>query len=403
VHCRLATNKNKMIIKDSNKKTKLLVAAVIAVIVLLVAGFFLWRIWQKDKNVSTDYIIPNVPYFGIHNHKGNNNVLGPETPSAVASILEYWNPGKNNLQEINDNVLAQLRYQEESSKYLSDFDKIKEAVYTLGDYNSEVVNLKISDLKTYVNQTIRTPLLVFLPVKTDQPIIINYSPVSVLIGVKEKESKLVFHNFWLGNNLEISYEDYSKMIDRMTPIMRNNYLVIQPKNLKEKLKEVEGRRNTPYPPRTSIMERGSEMFKNYAIAEGGSIMDIEEPTKTYLEKIIQDPEFENYFPPYMKVLTYSRLAQMYLLGNKDNLTAIKYAQMSIDLNHNIDQPFKDWMGYECAFNKPSHYGESSRPYVVMGDIQSKQNNISAAKDAYTKAFEIYPRSSVIRNKLQLTK
>jgi hypothetical protein len=386
-----------MIIEDSNKKTKLLFAVIIAVIILLVAGFFLWRIWQ-NKNVSADYIIPNVPYFGIHNHKGNNNVLGPETPSAVASILEYWNPGENSLQEINDNVLAELRDQGVSNENLLTFDKIKAAVSTLGDYNSEVVNLKVSDLKTYVNRAARTPLLVFLPVKADQPIGINYFPASVLIGVKEKENKLVFHNFWLGNNLEISYEDYSKMINNMAPNMRNNYLVIQPKKLNEKLKEVEGRRNTPYSSRTSIMEKGSEMLKNYAIAQEGSTMNIEEPTKTYLEKIIQDPEFENYFPPYLKVLVYSELAKIYL--DKDNSKAIEYVQLSIDLDHDIDQPFKDWMGYECALNSPSHYGESSRPYVLMGDIQIKQNNVSAANDAYAKALEISPKNLLIRNRLQ---
>ena len=86
------------------------------------------------------------------------------------------------------------------------------------------------------------------------------------------------------------------------------------------------------------------MFQNYALGDGAAMKGMYDIAQKYYSDALNDPKFEDYFPPYFKVLLFSRLAQVYLAqGNLDQ--AQIFAEKAVDLDQDLDKPFKDWPGY----------------------------------------------------------
>jgi len=382
----------------SNKKSKLyLVGVVILLFFIIGGGLWYWfktQIYQKTQieNKKIDYIIPGVPYIGIYNHKDLFSHIIGDTASAVASILEYWNPGKNNLVEIS------RAFRPRSGVLIGDNSIINFINKTYSDYNVERVNISIDEIKNYINPSSRTPLFLFLAIDRNQPLNVTYHPATVLIGIKESEKKLIFHNYWLGNNYEISYDEFNELWGRMRPDERNTYLVIRPKNLTEKLKELTSRETISYPQRSSIMEKAVNIFKNYAIGVGGNHLGLNNLAIDYFSRVIKDSNFEAYFPPYYKVMVLYQLGELFL-KQKDYSNALNYTNKAIELNQNLDKPFKDWPGYEVRSNKPDIIDRISGPYRVLGDIEKELKDFKKAKEAYEKALEIQPTNSAARRGL----
>ena len=85
-------------IRSKKQKFGVFVGLISLILIVVVAGL----IWRNGRNGQpsgqTNYVIPGAPYFGIFNHKGD---LGAEplydTDAAAATIMEYWNPGENDL------------------------------------------------------------------------------------------------------------------------------------------------------------------------------------------------------------------------------------------------------------------------------------------------------------------
>lgn len=380
-------------INNSNKpKLKYLL---LSAVLILCLGVLVWYLFtQPSGNSFQDYTIPGVPYIGIYNHSGELSNLSGDTASAVASILEYWNPEKNNLVGINQAIMSR------TGILIGENTVMNLIRNDYGNYKVEKVKIEINEIKKYINPKIKTPLFLFLPIDKDQPLIITYYPATVLIGIKESEQKLVFHNYWLGNNYEVTYDDFNKLQERMRPDERNFYLVIQPKNLKEKIREINQRTTSSYPERTSIMKEAEAMFKNYAIERGANILSLNEVAIDYSLKVINDSNFEFYFPPYSKVRVLYELGEL-LLKQKDYPNALNYTNKAIELNQDLDKPFKDWPGYEIRSNKPDIIDRISGPYRVLGDIYKGLEDFSKSKEAYEKALEINPfNSGAVRN-LQL--
>jgi len=375
-----------------NKKNNLILF--IAIIVFLGALILSWYLFFKPQTVKvTDYIISNVPYVGIHNHKGLLSYAGGDTESAVTSILEYWNPGKNNLTEIN-------RYFSQYRKTLITGELIINFINTVYDnYQVRRVNLNIDEIKNYINSQIRTPLFLFLSIDTDQPLKVVYHPASVLIGIKESEQKLVFHNFWLGNNYEITFNEFNNLQEKMRPDERNTYFVIQPKDFKEKLETIRQRPIISYPKRTSIMVEGETMFKNYGIASGAAYLSLNNIAIDYFSRVVNDAKFDSYFPPYPKVSVLYSFAEVYL-RQRNIASALKYVQQAIELNYDLDREFKDWPGYEIRTNRSDIIDRISGPYRVLGDIYRELKDFLKAKEAYQKALEINPFNSNAQHNLQ---
>jgi tetratricopeptide (TPR) repeat protein len=351
---------------------------------------------MEEKNIN--YVIPGVPYFGVHNHKDANSLIGfyggGDSCSGALSVLEYWNPGQDDFVSSCDG--------------LRDADKERKNTTVIGydnfigffqnkNFEARKEKIALENLGKYINSGSRTPLILFLPISTDQPAEVTYFPARVLIGGDHSQRKLIFHDFWLGNNYEMSYDEFNQLQGRAGDDLRDTYVVIQPKKLTEKISELNSRQLLDYPARTSIMENAAEMFKNYAIGSGGAFSFRLWPTALdYLNKVEKSPNFEEYFPPYFKTILSYQLAQVYF--NKNDLEkALSYAQKSVEMNHDLDQPFKDWPGYEADGIRPDTPGTTAGPYVMLGDVYAKKGNLNDALENYKKAFEIWSSSQTLKD------
>jgi len=389
--------------ETKNKKIFWLVA--LGAILLASGVYFIVMLKNINKNEQVAsagaYTVPNVPYFGMYDHKGSFSFVcgymsGDFCISAL-EILEYWNPGQNNIRSVCDR-LGEGISDSESAVRVAPYNLTQ--MFDEKGFSVEFINISLADLKKYINPKSRTPLLLFLPISTDQPDTVPYYPATVLIGVDEKEQKLTFHSYWLGNNYELSFDDFNQLQNRLQPDQRNAYVVIQPKNLDEKLKEVSERKVETYPARTSIMQNGEQMFKNYAIGSGGAYnASLWPQALDYLSKTENNPSFNEFFPPYFKTMLYYQMAKMYFLKN-DLDNALNYAQRAVAINQDLNKPWKDWPGYEVSYVRPDARGVAPEPYTILGDILDKKGDLNGALKAYKQASNILIPSAKVDASIQ---
>lgn len=367
----------------NSKNKKPLALGIIVAVLLLFAVFLLFSFkknymgqnFQKMGNSDNSYVIPGVPYYGVYNYKGYSN----DTASSAASILEYWNPGKADASEINKNISKV-----NGMRNIATFFSSK-------DFSAQIIKLSLTDFAKYINSQTRTPLLLSLPISPNQSDMEKYYPIVVLIGVDGKNQKLTFHNYWLGNNYEMSFAEFNKLEDKLPSYKRNIYLVVQPKNLSDKVKEIKQRKIQGYPTRTTIMQNGKGMFNNYSMGYDSYIMKMYDTSLDYFSRVEKSSNFNDYFPPYFKTLTYYRMGQIYY--NKGDMNnALTYAQKAEQADQNLDQPFKDWPGIKIDWYGNGIQSQLSSPYRLLGDIYRQKNNSLNALDNYTKALKINPNN-----------
>ena len=116
-------------------------------------------------------------------------------------------------------------------------------------------------------------------------------------------------------------------------------------------------------------------------------------------RVEKDLNFENYFPPYFKSLTYYHLAKLYA-KEKDIVLASVYAQKSVDINHNLNKPFNDWLGINSNTNGGIK-GELSDPWVLLGDVSLQDKNYQKARESYARALKVFPNKPGVADKLKM--
>ncbi len=393
----MQTTEQQTQIKSKNK----LVYLIGVIILILGTSMLSWHLLaQPAIQKPMDFVILGVPYIGVHNHTGRLSHIRGGTASAVASILEYWSPRGNDMRRIQERFRLEFRFDNLITK-----KEIEDIIRGhRGGYTSKIVQLEINELKKYINPELKTPLFLFLPLYKNQPLEVNYFSAMVLIGIKESEEKLIFHNTWLGNNYEITFEEFNKLQKRLKPEMRNSYLVIQPKNLKEKLEEISLRELIPYPDRTQVMLEAEDMIKNFVIGDTARRFGAYDIALNYFLKVVNNPKFDSWLPPYFKVMTLTRMAENYLsLMETEN--ALYYVNKAISLNYDLHKPFKDWPGFEVRTNWPNIHiiDRISGPYRVLGDIYKELKEFEKAEKAYQNALNIGPRNFMALTNLELVR
>ncbi|MBI2108961.1 MAG: tetratricopeptide repeat protein [Parcubacteria group bacterium] len=394
---------------DQNKlATPVTIVAWVSVLLLLVAGGFTWYFFSlKTSSLESiikpgeireviggtesvripagtfRYTIPGVPYVGVHNHIGKNSFIVGDVSGAVASVLEYWNPGKITPAEITERLVR-------SGSFDFSTDGVEKYVQETGYYVVKKERLTLNEVKKYINEEVRTPLFLLLPLTESQPFnsTFHYYPATVLIGIDEPNGKLIFQSYWLGNNYELSFKDFQRLQNIMSPSGQNQYLIIQPKNLAMALNKIKNLEETPYPPRGIVMKETEEMFKNYTIGMRALSKNNYIEEERHLERVVNDEKFLEFMPPYFKVFALHVLAEAKLaLGKMEE--AEKYALSAVEFNHDLDKPFKDFPGYEVrGYNTPERLDKISAPYRVLGDIYMRLGEFELAQPAYKNALEI---------------
>ncbi|HPN96413.1 MAG TPA: tetratricopeptide repeat protein [Candidatus Moranbacteria bacterium] len=374
--------------------------AIVLLAVLIVFGlivFIGFKFYQKGKpDASTirsevNYVIEGVPYNGLHNHKEKAAFISNDLSAAVFSILEYWNPEKN------DVVLVDYYLKAQSGRMITP-DRINDffGFYkSKDDYEKpQVIDLDINEFKKYVNQEKKIPLILMMPLSGEQTEEIPFNPVWVLIGIKDAERKLVLHNYWQGNNYEISFDDFNKIKEIGQKTGGSACVLVQPKNLSEKIKEINKRNIAPYKPRTSVMDKGREMYDNYAIGRAFFFSGfLPQKSLDYLFKVKNDPNFEEFLPPVFKIRTYNTIA-MILNGQKKTDDALRYANLAAELNHDVDKPFKDYPGFDAMGNGSGQIGLLGEVYTTLGDIYKEKNDLAKARENYQKSLDIKPNNNL---------
>lgn len=370
---------------EKTKKVFWSMAIIVFIVAITVVMFIfmLKNISNKERFSSIDsgYTIPNVPYFGIYNHRKElsripSGYLKNTSCDSVLAILEYWNPGQNNFLTVCDS----LKKKSGKNEFIRVFEE--------NNLSAKAVSLSLSDLKKYINPELRTPLILFLPISDEQPASIAFTPVAIMIGIDEKSQKLIFHNYWLGNNYEMTFDEFNRLENELQPNRRNKYIVAQPKNLDEKLKEVSQRKMEAYPARTETMKQGEQMFKDYAIGSSGAYgAGLWPQALEYMSKVENSLNFDKFFPPYFKVMLYYQKSRMYFLKN-DFDNALAYAEKAVAMDYDLDKSFNDWNGYETNYVRPDRRGIVPEPFVALGDVLDKKGDLKGALEAYKKASSL---------------
>jgi len=367
----------------------------LAIGLFLIAVFFIGLIlfWaNKDKKADNvilglSYTVPGVPYHGIWNHQGEAAYFSGETAAAVFSVLNYWTPEIAKPIEVDKFFKAERKTgdsvgKESIIKYVG--------LVAKDQYVIKSVVLKQEEIKQYINSEAKTPLLVYLPVSDEEPIELSYNPVVVIIGINENEKKIIVHDFWLGNNREISFAELNKLWEKIKPKLRNKYLVIQPKNLKEALEKIDAKKVESYPARLPLMIKNEAMIKNFVIGVAAQDALNYNLANSFLSKVESDPGFQVDLIPVIQVQVLARLSAI-RLQNKDLSAALSYVNRAIELNHDIDKPLNNgWPGYEYGRTDKVNEGKSTDPDRVLGNIYKALGEKEKAIEAYKKVLNIDP-------------
>lgn len=393
---------------ELNIKSKISLVILLVIIIIFVAGYFILFHFRNNEasrssnqpSMSKDYVIEGVPYFGLHNnHYGKTVFLSNDLSAAVFSLLEYWNPGQNDLVNVGSFFTVQDGRVLTADKVYNFFDFFRDKdIYE----KPQAIKMDIDEFGKYVNPEKKTPIIVMMPLISDQPKGFLFNPAWLLIGIKNSEKRLVFHNYWQGNNYEINFDDFNKIKETAQKTGGSACILIQPKNLSEKLDEIKSREKFPSQIRTSIMNNGTEVFNDYALGRvlffSNSLARIQE-SLNYLLRAKNNPNFEEFFPPILKVRLYNTIAMA--LNSQEKIDeALQYANLAADLNHDLNNPFKDYSGYDSV--DASSAGQLSETYVILGDIYRKKGDLEKAKENYQKALNINANNKMATSGLQST-
>lgn len=394
--------------RNKNGYINFKIAGAVGIMVIVLAAIFLY--WNylskksetKESIVSSsdfsfqkmDYTIPGVLYGGSYDHRGIFKYSNEDSSSSMIAISQYWEPEKDDSLEITQYVLDL----KEQRKWQATGESVRDFFQKTGRYNVEEMNLEINDLKKFINPKIKTPLFFFYPVSIDQPDDIGYYPAAVLIGINDSEKKITFHNYWLGNNYELTFDDFQKGWEKVNSNSRNKYIVIQPKKFQEKIKEVSSRSSSNYAERTATMAKTQEISKNMAFGLGLFSKKRYEESLQYFEKVKNDSNFSQIAPSYFKVFTYSYLADSYLRQDKIDL-ALDNANLAVGVNSDLDKPAGDWAGHETGNDNDN--GKLGLPFKILGSIYNKKGELERARESYKKALEILPSDKQASSELSL--
>jgi len=348
----------------------LIIAGVIIFIVLL--SSLGWYYFNKKSqpasqptnlNVSSDYLIKGVPYWGFYqlylpdiaaNYYSSST---PTTIAAIKEILDFWGDGRFSF---NDLRKAFQTSQDSNIVNVSNFfDMHGYQTATIGAAKPTDI---INNIKIYVNPQKNTPVLVLQKNSLD-PASTLWS-YKVIIGVLDSEKKIVVHDYYYGNNYEISYDDFIKMSEPVS----SGVLAIWPTSVLDGV--IKGAQDQakakPYPARLEAMDKvGSSLAVTWA--EGTFDVQKGSPDKAIpLYKEFVDSENFKYLPPKYQVSFQYYLARAYLNTHLYDEVIALIEQSTLPINHNLDQPSEGWyIGSQSELVKP--YILLSEAYLAKGD------------------------------------
>ncbi len=333
-------------------------------------GIF-WYYYSPTGQVN--YLIPGVPYNGIYNLFFRNS--DSLAMSSVLDILGYWGDNRFSTSQIREKLI-----QPNASSSLAYFAQYQLLDTTLNIKNffdangyetyrwaSSDLGNEIEEIKKFVNPQKKTPILVFQrrSLKIAEPI----SGLRVVIGVFDKDKKVIVHDHDLGNNYEISYKDFEAMFK---PDARAILAVWPSDNLKASLKGPD--LSVSYSQRTEAMNKtGDLLVEKGAVSVYYGIVNNPLKNIEILQKMIGDLNFK-YFPPAFQVVELSVLANYYLRIDEPEKAIELINEHTLPLNHDLNKPFLGWVVLPVD--------KYVRPYFILSKAYLENNQRSLAITSY---------------------
>ncbi len=369
-----------------SKKTKYIIAFSILILVLGLFGIFGWQFYIKQQ---VNYLIPGVPYYGFYNRyfEANNNVV-----TTSASVLEYWGDNRFSLADLTKRFFTGSKTDYLFSDIRNFFEENGYKTYYRVLSGAENQEETITQLKEFVNPEKKIPVIVLQQKFLDPSAINGYR---LVIGVFDKDKKIITHDYNFGNNYEISYENFDKMFN---PHGRAILAVWPSENLLPKLKGPDYTK--PYPKRLSVMDSVGEMLAKVSTAVFFYNGKNYEKALPIYQEFVNDPKF-NDFPPAHRVSFYTSLANIYRsLNNPDKAIEIINSQV-LPLNNNLNQPYNG-LTEQVEFFKANNYTESKleTPYYSLGMAYLLKGNKELARKNFEEALKINPDNTKARDALK---
>jgi len=341
----------------------------VIVVLLVIAGlFFAWRIFYFQPEVN--YLISGVPYNGIYNLFSQN--ADSTRISSVMDILGYWGDERFKLSDIKDKFpVNKPVYSQELKKFFEDngYETYRWTVFEAGG--------ELRQVKKFVNEKKKIPVMVFQRFAVQPGI--DVAGYRVVIGIFDQDKKVAVHDHYLGNNYEISYDNFEKMFANDARVI----LAVWPgEKLKETIKGPDYSR--PYPPRTRAMDEtggilisGRGQGLKYFSKDDKKIKELGLEIFGYF---VNDLKFAQ-FPLAFRLSSLALWAQMNLALEKPD-EAIRIINESVlPYNKNVNQQA------EAGWVLPNH-GQLLYPYIVLSRAYLKKGQKDLAIANYNEAKKI---------------
>jgi len=363
-----------------DRLVKIILLAVAAIIILAVIIFGFYYFYQSKTDYN--YTIPGVPYYGFYNHS-----FDAELPiaSSIAEVLGYWGDERFNLPDLAKKFPASQFNQQALLDLPKFFQDNGYEIYS----GKAGTGKELKEIKKFVNSKNKIPVIVFQKNSLNPDRI--SSGLRVVIGVFDKEQKVIVHDYIFGNNYEISYQDFQKLF----PSEQKFILAIWPSaELTGKIKGLDANPQ-PYPERTVTMDKISNLLEAGFDAYIFSSLSGFAIASHLLEEILESPDAV-YFLPAHRVYLYSLLAlnQFYLYQKEpqkldDVIKLIN--EKTLPLNHDLSQPYGDWTEQLEYFKNYNFLTDKiPMPFYVLGNVYLAKGNKELARKSFEEALKIYP-------------
>lgn len=356
-------------------KRPLLLAILVGLMVAAAIGGYYWY----SRETYFNYVIPGVPdytFFSVGYNLGKNAPdqyfqLSP-TKAALDTVFDYWGGQRGVLQKYPDGIDKEAEGRTFFLADLADFARSQ-------GYDAEVLRARdISDLHAFINPQVRTPVLVY------QPPALNYHglwmPYRVIIGLRDRDRKVIVHDFTFGNNYEISYDNFTALWGKSASgLQGKSYLVIRPKNWQEVSRKLVVA--SRYPERAPVMDQTilleRMLYLNDRLMHGAKP---EEMAVLYGDIIKEDKALQ-YFPRWVLTTLFANAAAYnYRAGNIAD--AVSLARKADDLNRDLGEPKAGW-----TYSWP--YGdELARVWLNDGVIYENAGDRTSAIANYQRAWQL---------------
>jgi len=361
---------------------------VLIVLIVGVSAFFYSYFYQSQVN----YLIPGVPYYGFYNHFfGANSTL----ITSVASLLGYWGDTRFSSFDLMGYFYKDRKISDAiTTQEIADFFKLNG--YNVERWISEKPGNEISEIKKFVNQDKKIPVIVYQ--KRSLAPDNQQSAFRVVIGLSDRDKKVTVHDYAFGNNFQISYDDFN----RMFLLNARAFLSVWPTDdLRKKIKGPNY--DTAYSGRMAAMDemgdylaRQNEINFYFLSGDYAKALEIQ-------QKFIGDEKF-NSLPPAYRVYFNTFLAKIFLGLNQPAKAIEIIIDKVLPLNFNLDEPFDGWTE-QISYFKDNNYSRASLayPYYALGLAYTAEGDKTLAKKNFEEVLRINPGYKLTPEVLQQLK